>query len=75
MGENIKKKKKQGGKVVSHFDPHSIPVGGGNTLFCCLSTANKFKEEEEEEEEEVHQKTIEATMGKPSFLSLLYIGY
>ncbi len=31
-----------GGKVVSHFDPHSIPVGGGNTLFCCLSTANTF---------------------------------
>ncbi len=29
----------------------------------------------EEEEEAVHQKTIEATMGKPSFLSLLYIGY
>ncbi len=27
------------------------------------------------EEEVVHQKTIEATMGKPSFLSLLYIGY
>ncbi len=25
--------------------------------------------------EEVHQKTSEATMGKPSFLSLLYIGY
>ncbi len=52
MGENIKNqkkpKKKQGGKVVSHFDPHSIPVGGGNTLFCCLSTANKFKEEEKE---------------------------
>ncbi len=28
-----------------------------------------------EEEEAVHQKTIEATMGKPPFLSLLYIGY
>ncbi len=27
-----------------------------------------------EEEEVVHQKTSEATMGKPSFLSLLYIG-
>ncbi len=27
-----------------------------------------------EEEEAVHQKTIEATTGKP-FLSLLYIGY
>ncbi len=26
------------------------------------------------EEEVVHQKTSEATMGKPSFLSLLYIG-
>ncbi len=35
MGENIKNKtkQKQGGEVVSHFDPHSIPVGGGNTLF------------------------------------------
>ncbi len=39
---NLWKKKKKGGKVVSHFDPHSIPVDGGNTLFCCLSTANKF---------------------------------
>ncbi len=28
-----------------------------------------------EEEEVVHQKPSEATMGKPSFLSLLYIGY
>ncbi len=28
-----------------------------------------------EEEEVVHQKRSEATMGKPSFLSLLYIGY
>ncbi len=37
-----KKKKRGGGEVVSHFDPHSIPVGGGNTLFCCLSTANTF---------------------------------
>ncbi len=27
------------------------------------------------EEEVVHQKTSEATMGKPSFLSLLYIDY
>ncbi len=27
-----------------------------------------------EEEEVVHQKTSEATMGKPSFLSLLYFG-
>ncbi len=43
MGEN--KKKKKGGKVVSHFDPHSIAVGGGNTLFCCLSTANTFEED------------------------------
>ncbi len=34
--------KKKGGKVASHFDPHSIQVCGGNTLFCCLSTANKF---------------------------------
>ncbi len=38
----LKKKFKKGGKVISHFDPHSIPVGGGNTPFCCLSTANKF---------------------------------
>ncbi len=30
---------------------------------------------EEEEEEAVHQKTSEATMGKSSFLSLLYISY
>ncbi len=29
----------------------------------------------EEEEEVVHQKPSEATMGKPSFLSLLYFGY
>ncbi len=28
-----------------------------------------------EEEEVDHQKTREATMGKPSFLFLLYIGY
>ncbi len=28
-----------------------------------------------EEEEVVHQKTSEATMGKPSFPPLLYIGY
>ncbi len=28
-----------------------------------------------EEEEVVHQKPSEATMGKPPFLSLLYIGY
>ncbi len=28
-----------------------------------------------EEEEVVYQKPSEATMGKPSFLSLLYIGY
>ncbi len=28
-----------------------------------------------EEEEEVHQKTSEVTTGKPSSLSLLYIGY
>ncbi len=28
-----------------------------------------------EEEEVVHQKMSEATMGKSSFLSLLYIGY
>ncbi len=28
-----------------------------------------------EEEKVVHQKTSEATMGKPSFFFLLYIGY
>jgi len=54
VGENIKKtnKKKTRGEGSKSFYSHSIPVGGGNTLFCCLSTANKFKEEEEEEEEE-----------------------
>ncbi len=45
MGENIKKKKKRGGggKVVSHFDPHSIPVGGGNTLFVVCQPPIHFK--------------------------------
>ncbi len=46
MWERIKKKKKRG-KVVSHFDPHSIPVGGRNTQLCCLSTTNTFQEEED----------------------------
>ncbi len=34
------------------------------------ATSHKIKEEEV-----VHQKTSEATTGKPPFLSLLYIGY
>ncbi|KAL0147210.1 hypothetical protein M9458_057487, partial [Cirrhinus mrigala] len=33
----------------SRLDPHSIPVGSGNTPFCCLSTANKIQEEEEDD--------------------------
>ncbi len=45
-GRELKKKKKRG-KVVSHFDPHSIPVGGRNTQLCCLSTTNTFQEEED----------------------------
>ncbi len=44
MGENIKKRrKKKEGKVVSHFDPHSIPVGGGNTLFVVCQPPINFK--------------------------------
>lgn len=35
--------------IFGHFGKHSTPVGGGNSPFYCLPTANQpYKEEEEE---------------------------